>query len=117
MIKNKKNRQWRSNKVIQMDIPGMGRVIGQRIGLKTLGTSVVVRRHQHGGLQRNLIVKIRNYENVDTVFISCTLSWRAFYVIRSRNLYHRKYTAWERLARSAFSYWKAVTGVPVDMPA
>jgi hypothetical protein len=68
MIKNKKNRQLRSNKVTQIDIPGMGRVSGQRIGLKTLGTSVVVRRVQHGGLQRNSIVEIRNYENVDAVF-------------------------------------------------
>jgi hypothetical protein len=68
MIKNQKNRQWRSNKVIQMDIPGMGRVSGQRIGLKTLGTSVVVQQVQHGGLQRNSIVEIRNYENVDAFF-------------------------------------------------
>jgi hypothetical protein len=51
-----------------MDIPGMGRFSGQRVGLKTLGTSVVVRRVQHGGLQRNLMVEIRNYENVDAVF-------------------------------------------------
>jgi hypothetical protein len=98
-------------------VPGMGRVSGQRVGLKTLGTSVVVRQVQHGGLQRNSMVKIRNYENVDAFFFPCTLSWHAIYVNRSSNLYHHKYTAWERLAGSAFSYWQAVTGVPVDFSA
>jgi hypothetical protein len=49
-------------------VPGMGRVSGQRVGLKTLGMSVVVRRVQNGGLKHNLMVKIRNYENVDAVF-------------------------------------------------
>jgi hypothetical protein len=31
-----------------MDIPGMGRVSGRRIGLETLGTSVVAQQVQHG---------------------------------------------------------------------
>jgi hypothetical protein len=62
--KNHENTLWRSNKSNQRNIPGMGKVGCQRIGLGSHGMDAVAQRVQHCGSEQVLIVKKQNYEIV-----------------------------------------------------